>query len=182
MSKCFLAEGCLFLSPTPFLTFCVNAQSVCSQRSGDLTTLEVTLATEVFMDFHVPASWCRLGLLATSSRRALQGAFSLPLHPPYCQRLLISHKATCLSCDVCRHSQLSQRDSCSSSPLWEPRLSLQKLILRGDSTNSVRRARACSHPGVCTAALAHKLPNPTFSRHSGHAPRCQAVSLALCFL
>lgn len=101
---------------------------------------------------------------------------------PYCRRLLIPHKATCLSCDVCHHSQLSQRDSCSSSPLWEPRLSLQKLILRGDSANSVRRARACRHPGVCTAALAHKLPNPTFSRHSGHAPRCQAVSLALCFL
>lgn len=59
---------------------------------------------------------------------------------PYCWRLLIPHKATCLSCDVCRHSQLSQRDSCSSSPLWEPRLSLQKLILISEETPQTQYA------------------------------------------
>lgn len=84
MSKCFLAEGCLFLSPTPFLTFRVNAQSVCSQRSGDLTTLEVTLATEVFTDLHVPASWCRLAFWPHHHEELYKVLFlcrSIPLLP-----------------------------------------------------------------------------------------------------
>lgn len=84
MSKCFLAEGCLFLSPTLFLAFCVDALSGCSQHSGDPATLEVTLATEVFTDLHVPASWCRLAFWPHHHEELYKVLFlcrSIPLLP-----------------------------------------------------------------------------------------------------
>lgn len=110
MSKCFLAEVCLFLSLTLFLAFCVDALSGCSQRSGDPATLEATLATEVFKDLHDPASWCRLAFCPPHHEELCKVLFPLSFHRPHCRRLLIPHKATCLSCDVCCHShnQLSQ--------------------------------------------------------------------------
>lgn len=82
MSKCFLAEGCLFLSLTLFLSFCGDVLSVCSQRSRDPATLEATLATEVFMDLHVPASWCRLAFCPPHHEELCTVLFPLPLHLP----------------------------------------------------------------------------------------------------
>lgn len=124
------------------------------------------------MSLHPGAGWPSAHLIMKSFARCFFLCRSIP--PPLPLPEAVNLPQSHLSLLWC----LSPQPAVSDRFLFIISLVRAKVILaeanshfRGDSANSVHRARVSSHPSVCTAAVAHKLPNPTFSCHSGHAPR-----------